>query len=85
MEGQEEEEPENEKVRFSFQTGHNNHSSRSTASGSLMFFDFLQRKWKPDVTVAESGKSFTRKLPGVKEKSMEELVPINVQPMTDGK
>ena len=36
---------ENEKVRFSFQTGHGNHSSRSTSSGSLMFFDFLQSKW----------------------------------------
>ena len=49
----------NKKVRFSFQTGHGNHSSRSTASGSLMFFRFFTEKAEPDATVAESGKSFT--------------------------
>ena len=50
-----------------------------------MFFNFLQSKQNLILTVADSGKSFVRKPPGAKEKSMEELVPINVQPTTDGK
>ena len=50
-----------------------------------MFFRFFTEKAEPDPTVVESGKSFTQKPPSDKEKSMEELVPINVQLMTDGK
>ena len=42
-------------------------------------FYFFTEKPEPEVTVTELGKAFTQKPPVSKERSKEELIPMNIE------